>query len=187
MVPNPFPNQRALREGKNNGKMKITDLTDHTDRDSAPAPLIYAALRRLDVSERSLRGDFPYGDEPPVPTLHKPDKLTFASPDGDSVVDDQIAAILGVSSLSYTSNDTDAQMLLPAGWSRSTIADGTIIVVRGSDNTTADGVVLDNDNNSMTIPTPLTRCLAAIKAQLIEVISYHENTSGHLQWGHAPR
>jgi hypothetical protein len=94
--------------------------------------------------------------------------LTVASPTGHPDVDALIASTLGVSSLPYTSNDTDAQTLLPAGWSWSTMADGTIIAVRGSDSHATGGVILDNYDSPVPLPTPLTRCLAAISAQLVE-------------------
>ncbi len=39
------------------------------------------------------------------------------NPNGDEEADARIASTLGVPPLPYTSNDTDAQTLLPPGWS----------------------------------------------------------------------
>jgi hypothetical protein len=55
-------------------------------------------------------------------------------PDGSTLADDYIASTLGVASLPYASNDTDAQTLLPAGWSwGGTYPSGMYYAVRGSD------------------------------------------------------
>jgi hypothetical protein len=51
------------------------------------------------------------------------------NPNGDVEADARIASTLGVPPLLYTSNDTDAQTLLPAGWSWSTDSDGVIVCV----------------------------------------------------------
>lgn len=90
------------------------------------------------------------------------------SPNGDTDVDAQIASTLNVAALPYTSNDTNAQSLKPAGWSWDLDDQENIIAVRASDNATAYGIVLDSDNNLMKLPDPLVHCLAAVRAILIE-------------------
>ena len=90
------------------------------------------------------------------------------NPNGDTVADGYIAVVLGVASLPYTSNDTDAQTLLPAGWSWGTTATGTACCVRNSDGKKLGGLVDGDTGNSIPIPDPMARCLAAVKVLLME-------------------
>ena len=93
--------------------------------------------------------------------------LIATSPSGDAAVDTEIASVLGVPSLSYTSDGSDAQTLLPSGWSWSMTASGTISCVRDSDSQST-GDCTDGDGNVLLLPNPLAHCLAAVEAYLIE-------------------
>ena len=86
----------------------------------------------------------------------------------DAEIDAQISDALEVSSLPYTSDDGDAQTLLPAGWSWSTDVDGFIRGTRNSDGTYFKVELLDSGGGVIQLPTPLIRCLISVKAQLTE-------------------
>jgi len=95
--------------------------------------------------------------------------MTVDSPSGSPAVDAEIASVLSVPSLPYTSNDTDAQTLLPSGWSWSTSAAETIICVRNSDSlATGDMINADGSSTVISLPDPLERCLAAVAAYMLE-------------------
>jgi hypothetical protein len=86
-------------------------------------------------------------------------------PDGSPVVDANLASVLGLSSLPYTSNDNDAQLLLPTGWTWT----GVSSCVR-----TADSATL-NRNIYCTLDGPqpsdaLRRCITAIQARISDLI-----------------
>jgi hypothetical protein len=93
--------------------------------------------------------------------------IFFTSPSGDATADAEIASVLGVPSLPYTSNNTDAQTLLPAGWSWSRTANGTICCVRTADSQST-GDHTDGDGNVVPLPNSLAHCLAAVEAYFIE-------------------
>src|SRR5216684_2715795 len=83
---------------------------------------------------------------------------SFKNPNGDTLADGYIASTLGVASLPYTSNDTNAQTLLPAGWSWSTTDAGNACCVRNSDGVKTDDMTADED--IVLLPNPMARCLA---------------------------
>src|SRR5205814_1384433 len=89
------------------------------------------------------------------------------SPSGDTAADAAIASVLGVPPLPYTSNDTDARTLLPAGWSWSRTANGTVSCVRTADSLST-GDCTDGDGNVLPLPNALAHCLAAVEAYYIE-------------------
>lgn len=93
--------------------------------------------------------------------------IFFTSPSGDTAADAEIASVLGVPSLPYTSNNTAAQTLLPAGWNWSTTANGTISCVRTA-NSQSTGNCTDGDGNVLSLPNTLAHCLAAVEAYFIE-------------------
>ena len=92
--------------------------------------------------------------------------ISVHSPSGDTDVDALIASTLGVPPLSYTSNDADAQTLLPPGSAWSTAADGAIVCVRSSDGMIVGyGTIADSDGNVISVPSPLARCYSAVEAR----------------------
>ena len=93
---------------------------------------------------------------------------TLDAPNGDPGDDALIASTLGVASLTYTSNDANAQTLLPAGWSWTTDANGGIAASRNSDNFFVGGYLTDAYDAPRPVPTPLRRCLVAVGAQLAQ-------------------
>jgi hypothetical protein len=88
---------------------------------------------------------------------------------GDPDVDALIASTLGAASLPYTSNDTDAQTLLPAGWSWGLDDQENIIAVRASDGTTCVGwPASDGQQNPVTISDAMMHCWVAVNVHLVE-------------------
>ena len=89
--------------------------------------------------------------------------MTAIDPNPNTEVDAEIASVLNVSLLPYTSDATAARTLLPSGWSWSTTADGAAECVRSSDGLTAGfGVMRDREAN--VTPDALAYCLAAVEA-----------------------
>lgn len=91
-------------------------------------------------------------------------------PDGDPAIDTLIASTLGVDELPYTSNETDAQSLLSAGWSW---IDATHCI-RDSDALTLSSAMGRSDPAShasqpFSAPAALTRCYAALSARRTSV------------------
>lgn len=98
--------------------------------------------------------------------------VMIVTPDeGDSDIDAQIASVLGVSSLPYTSNDTNAQTLLPSGWSWSLDAQENIVAVRASDQVTFKYTPVvhgtDDSVTPLSVPDPITHCVVALQARLL--------------------
>jgi hypothetical protein len=89
---------------------------------------------------------------------------TAHSPSGDPAADAAIAETLNVAPLPYTSNDIDAQTLIPPGWSWGTSPAGTPMCIRDADGFATVGGVSDAQGNAISIPSPLARCLAAVGA-----------------------
>src|ERR1700682_5707105 len=85
-------------------------------------------------------------------------------PDGHPNLDDKIASTLSVASLPYSSNGADAQMLLPTGWSWSSLPlpSGMYYCIRNSDGqcTGEDGLFI--------ISTAMGRCIAAVSALILD-------------------
>jgi hypothetical protein len=89
--------------------------------------------------------------------------MTSFDPNPDTDVDAEIASVLNVSLLPYTSDAIAARTLLPSGWSWSTRADGAAECVRSSEGLTAGfGVMRDREAN--VTPAALAHCLAAVEA-----------------------
>lgn len=95
-------------------------------------------------------------------------RVVVADHAGDPDADALIASTLGVSSLSYTSNDADAQTLLPAGWSWSLDDQENIVAVRASDGLTYGLRGWDTDQNPTFSSDVRTHCIIAVRAQLKE-------------------
>jgi hypothetical protein len=92
-------------------------------------------------------------------------------PEGNDYADTantQIADVLEVDAHPYVSDDSQAQTLIPAGWSWSTDQTGRICAVRNSDGATAFTGVADGDGNAVFVPLALMRCIAAVRAVLME-------------------
>src|ERR1700730_1791474 len=89
--------------------------------------------------------------------------MTLFDPNADTDADAEIASVLNVSLLPYTSDATAARTLLPSGWSWSTRADGAAECVRSSDGLTAGfGVMRDREGN--VTPDALAYSTAAVEA-----------------------
>jgi hypothetical protein len=88
--------------------------------------------------------------------------LALTSPNGDAAVDTLIANTLAVAALPYTSNDVNAQTLLPSGWSWISATRCS----RNVDSVTLSSATLRSDGGIAL--APLTRCLGALKARVIE-------------------
>lgn len=102
-------------------------------------------------------------------------------PNGHDSADAKIASVLSVSSLPYTSNDADAQALIPTGWSWGTSDIGTPMCVRDSDGFKSLGDS-DRSRGAEVFPGPwysstMTRCISAIGARLQEEFESEELTS----------
>jgi diguanylate cyclase (GGDEF)-like protein len=99
--------------------------------------------------------------------------VTLFDPNPDTEADAEIASVLNVPLLPYTSDATAARTLIPAGWRWSTGADGSIVCVRLCDGLTAGfGVMRDREAN--VTPAALAYCLAAVEAhRLIALEGWH--------------
>ena len=95
-------------------------------------------------------------------------------PDGHPNLDGKIASTLSVASLSYTSNDADAQMLLPTGWSWSSspLSSGMYYCIRNSDGQwTGDVGRADPTTGEevlFTVSAAMGRCVAAVAARILD-------------------
>jgi hypothetical protein len=87
--------------------------------------------------------------------------MVVRRPLGSAQADGHIASTLSVAALPYTSNDADAQTLLPAGWSwGGTYPSGMHYAVRASDGQRT----LEHPG----YPSPLSRCIAAVNARVLD-------------------
>ncbi len=107
---------------------------------------------------------------PPVEKLYRT-LLTevVSSPHGSAFADAQIASVLGVPALPYTSNDVDARKLLPAGWHWGVTAHGNPSAVRDSDGAATNDFYYPTPGASTvaSVPSPLMRCCAAVIALMM--------------------
>lgn len=118
--------------------------------------------------------DFP---DPTRVLVTKVGILVITFPNGNAEADADIATTLGVASLPYTSNDANAQTLIPAGWTWSSAPrdSGMHYCIRDSDGkTTGDIYRCDPDTGLAGLFTPpvslaLGRCIAAITARWIDI------------------
>lgn len=103
-------------------------------------------------------------DEPTLRQLHNNLLRTCGkSSGGSAALDAKLASTLGLSVLNYTSNDTDAQTLLPAGWSWT----GVSSCVRMSDLASLNRSVFA----TLGAPQPsdaLKRCITAMEARIVD-------------------
>jgi hypothetical protein len=105
-------------------------------------------------------------DEFTIRQLHR--SLFRVNPDGSgsAAVDANIASTLGLSALNYTSNDSNAQLLLPAGWTWT----GVSSCVRTVDSASLNRNIFMSGPGAVTIPDALKRCITAMEARLADLI-----------------
>ena len=87
---------------------------------------------------------------------------------GDPDTDALIASTLGVPSLPYTSNDTDAKTLLPSGWHWGLDDQENIFAVRDSDGSSISLPAWDDEQNPVALPDAIAHCITAVQARLID-------------------